>query len=427
MAADINRALTVVGRCFRKSLLLLMLGAASLPALAQNAVNVASVAPPAGVENPGTRCVADNGAGGFNDATDVCSATDTDPIQHGITLTKVWTNAITGDTVSLTITGATGAVAGSSTAPSTTTNATATAGGGVTVTLTEAFTTGVAANYATTLACVRDLDSAAVAVTGTGLSRTISMPADSAVTCTYTNARIAQQLNLAKNWAAGSVAGHTATVATTGGTNNPTFDSTAPTATTGVAVAVFAGDVVTLPAETFGGGATAAGYTTTVACDGGSTLASGATGRSLTISASATATICTYINTPVPATLTLQKTVVNTGGGTAIDTAWTLTATGPDTISGTEGAAAVTAAQVAPGNYVLTEGGGPAGYTASDWACTGTTVAGGNQITLALGDSATCTITNTFEPAPALTIDKVAGTPTGATAGSTIAYTFTVT
>ncbi|WP_175489084.1 beta strand repeat-containing protein, partial [Lysobacter sp. cf310] len=646
MAADINRVLTVVGRRFRRSLLLLVLGAAALPALAQNAVNTATVTPPTGVQNPGTLCTSTNGAANFNSTTGVCTATDSDPIQRNITLTKAWTNALTGDTVSLTITGANGAVAGSSTAPSTTTNATATAGGGVTVTLTEAFTTGAATNYTTSLACVRTLDSVPVTVTGTGLSRTITMPADSAVTCTYTNARIAQQLNLAKSWSAGSVSGHTASATTTGGTNNPTFSSTAPTNTTGTAVTVYAGDVVTLPAETFGGGATAstytstvacaggstlasgatgrsltigasatattctytntpnnfgvtlsktwtnaiagnavsltvsgasvtgatagtstapstttnaaaqattgstvtlaeafttgaaanytttlvctdagsnpvtvtgtglsrtitmpasavtctytnariaqqlnlakswsagsvsghtasatttggtanptfsstaptnttgtavtvyagdvvtlpaetfgggataAGYTTTVACAGGSTLASGATGRSLTIGANATATTCTYGNTPVPAALTLQKTVVNTGGGTAIDTNWTLTATGPTTITGTEGAAAVTNAQVNPGNYVLTEAGGPAGYTASNWVCTGATVNGGNQIALALGDAATCTITNTFVPAPSLTIDKVAGTPTGATAGSTIAYTFTVT
>ena len=38
-------------------------------------------------------------------------------------------------------------------------------------------------------------------------------------------------------------------------------------------------------------------------------------------------------------------------------------------------------------------GRGP-GYLASDWVCTGGTLAGGDTLTLALGESAACTITN---------------------------------
>lgn len=94
---------------------------------------------------------------------------------------------------------------------------------------------------------------------------------------------------------------HSASVTTTGGTNNPTFNSTATSAgnnaTTGTAVTVYAGDVVTLPAETFADGASASNYTATVACAGGSMLASGASGRTLTISNNTTATECTYTNT----------------------------------------------------------------------------------------------------------------------------------
>jgi hypothetical protein len=119
-----------------------------------------------------------------------------------------------------------------------------------------------------------------------------------------------------KQWV-NSVTGHTATVTTTGGTNNPTFSSTAPTTnTTGTAVTVYAGDVLTLPAETFGGGGTAIGHNITLACTGGSPLASGATGRTLTISNSATATVCTYTNTKLP-TITITK--ISNGGVRAFD------------------------------------------------------------------------------------------------------------
>ena len=85
-------------------------------------------------------------------------------------------------------------------------------------------------------------------------------------------------------------------MSTTGGTNNSTFSSTAPTDTTGTTVTVYAGDVVTLPAETLGGGALASRYDSTVTCTGGSTLASGAVGRTLSITNSSTPTTCTYTN-----------------------------------------------------------------------------------------------------------------------------------
>ena len=41
--------------------------------------------------------------------------------------------------------------------------------------------------------------------------------------------------------------------------------------------------------------------------------------------------ICTINNDDQPATLTLIKTVTNDNGGTALPTAWTLAADGPDT------------------------------------------------------------------------------------------------
>lgn len=329
-----------------------------------------------------------------------------------VVLTKAWTNGIANDAVSLAISGGLVPTAGSSTVGGTTTNATAIAVAGSTLTLAEAFTTGAAANYNSSLECRRNSDNAVVTTSGTGLSRTVTMPsgtsltctwtnarksatlvvrktwvnalttnaatvattglinnaslasvansanetdtnaavtvyaaeaatlaetftsgsgsnytqalactgnatalagsvltvnpADTAIICTFTNSRIAQQLRLAKAWS-GATSGHTASATTTGGTANPTFNSTAPTATTGSYVNVRAGDVVTLPAESYGGGAVAALYNATVECTGGSPLASGATGRTLTIQGSTTATTCTYTNAYV-LPLTIAKT-----------------------------------------------------------------------------------------------------------------------
>lgn len=331
-----------------------------------------------------------------------------------VVLTKAWTNGIANDAVSLAITGGLVPTAGSSTVGGTTTNATAVAVAGSTLTLTEAFTTGAAANYTSSLECRRNSDNAIVATAGTGLSRTVTMPsgtsltctwtnarksatlvvrktwvnaqttnavtvqtadlinnaslssvansanetdtnaavtvyaaeaatlseswsvgsaanytsalactgnatalagsvltvnpADTAIVCTFTNSRILQSLRLAKAWS-GATTGHTASATTTGGTANPTFSSTAPTATTGTAVTVRAGDVVTLPAESYGGGAVAALYNASVECTGGSPLASGATGRTLTIQGNTTATTCTYTNAYV-LPLAIAKTSV---------------------------------------------------------------------------------------------------------------------
>lgn len=247
----------------------------------------------------------------------------------GVSLAKFWTNGKPGDAVSLAIsgTGVTGAAGGNSIVDGGSTNATATAAAGSTITLAESFTTGSSSNYTTTLACIRNSDGSVVGTSPDGLSRTITMPSDSAVTCTYTNARIAQQLNLAKTWV-NAVSGHTASGTTTGGTANPTFTSTAPTATTGTAVTVYAGDVVTLPAETFGGGATAASYNTTVACTGGSPLASGATGRTLTIQPSTTtATTCTYTNSGQFANLSITKTNNQTQLTSGTNTTYTIVVT----------------------------------------------------------------------------------------------------
>ncbi len=107
---------------------------------------------------------------------------------------------------------------------------------------------------------------------------------------------------------------------------------------------------------------------------------------------------CTYTNKPSATKLTLVKKVTNSHGGTAQPSAWTLTATGAvTTISGVTGTAAVTSATVQPGDYALSESGGPAGYVAGAWSCTGAT-ANGSSVTLSQGANVTCTITNSDQP-----------------------------
>lgn len=137
---------------------------------------------------------------------------------------------------------------------------------------------------------------------------------------------------------------------------------------------------------------------------------------------------CTAVNDDVPARLTLVKEVVNDDGGTAEPEDWTLTATGPTTISGASGSAAVTSAVVDAGSYQLSED-GPAGYTASDWVCgPDGAVSADGTIRLANGDEATCTITNddnATPPASTWTVLKTSDPPSGATVdpGDVITYT----
>src|SRR5206468_8301175 len=77
-------------------------------------------------------------------------------------------------------------------------------------------------------------------------------------------------------------------------------------------------------------------------------------------------TVCAINNDDQTAHLKLVKTVTNDNGGTAAATAWTLSAAGTTPISGPGGAEG----DVKAGTYTLSEGGGPAGYTAGSFSCT---------------------------------------------------------
>lgn len=115
------------------------------------------------------------------------------------------------------------------------------------------------------------------------------------------------------------------------------------------------------------------------------------------------------------ATLTLEKVVNETHGGTAVATDWILGAEGVSpmttTVSGVTGDSAITAKVIPAGTYALSETGGPSGYDASAWECTAGSL-DGNALTLAKGDSATCTITNSDKPAK-IKIKKTVLSPDG--------------
>ena len=322
-----------------------------------------------------------------------------------VSLTKAWTGATTGHAVSLAISGAgvSNASAGSSTAPATTTPATALATEGSTVTVTETFTTGSESGYVTTLSCVDGDDASALTVTAAGTNPvryTFTMPTgQGGATCSYSNVArgsivvvLDAQPNDAQDFAyttTGSGLSNFSLDDDADGTlaNTRTFANLAAGSYSVAQGAVTGWSLSNLVCSDPDGGSGTAGATATLDLDPGETIT------------------CTYSNARLPR-LTLTKTVTNDNGGTALDTAWTLSATGPSTISGSEGAGAISNAIVSAGSYTLAESGGPANYVASNWTCSGATVTVGNQITLADGDIASCDIVNNDSNAVDLSITK---------------------
>lgn len=348
--------------------------------------------------------------------------------QRNLTLRKIWVNAKVNDAATLTATGLTSFNSVADTAAETDVATAQLVNVGAIITLGETITVGTG-NYNAVLSCVRTSDSVAVTLTGSNLT----MP-DTDVTCGYTNSRIAQQLSLSKTWQ-NAVSGHTATATTTGGTNNPTFSSTSSgnNTTAGTAVTVYAGDVVTLPAETLAGGASAAQYNSTLACSGGSTLASGAVNRTITISNNTTATVCTYTNARKSATLTLFKTwspgsiagntvTVTSSGFASNATSGTSTATvAGNTTTGT----AVTVYAGETGSFTETFGTGSAANYSAALTCSGNTNAlSTNSLTINPADTAiTCGYTNTALGTD-LAIEKTGSS--SVVQGSTVSYSIKV-
>ena len=233
----------------------------------------------------------------------------------------------------------------------------------------------------------------------------VVVPPGGAVDCTITNTAVTPTLTLVKVVDNG----------TTGATTLPTAWTLSAAGPTPISGATGDASITAAPVRIGTYTLTESGppgYTASAwVCTGGAA----STATSVTLAEGQNAT-CTITNTAIAPELTLVKVVDNgTTGGTALATAWTLSATGPITISGRTGEAAVTGAPVQVGSYALAEAGGPAGYQASAWSCVGGTSSPAD-ITLAAGERATCTITNTAI-GPTLTLVKVVdnGT-TGATA-----------
>jgi hypothetical protein len=199
-------------------------------------------------------------------------------------------------------------------------------------------------------------------------------------TCTVTNDDIAPQLHLRK--VVTNDNGGTKTVAdftlTADGTGSNDLSGTSP---------VDSGP--TLQADTWALSETVVpGYSNAGwVCDGGTQ-----NGSNITVGIGGSAT-CTITNDDQTAHLKLVKVVVNDNGGTKVASDWTLTATGAKTYSGAGGFDL----DVDPGTYALSES-TISGYTNGGFDC-------GASVTLALGESKTCTITNN-DIAPKLTLVK---------------------
>ena len=158
------------------------------------------------------------------------------------------------------------------------------------------------------------------------------------------------------------------------------------------------------------------GYLATVfTCTNGVVVTSG----QITL-ANGQSTVCTVTNNDQAPSLTLQKSVTNDNGGTAPNTAWTLTATGtggsPTNLSGTTPVSS--GGTFKADTYTLAESGGPSGYTPSTWSCTNGVTVTSSQITLANGQTTVCTITND-DQAPSLTLNKTVINDNGGSAPNT--------
>ena len=237
------------------------------------------------------------------------AATTTNPITCTYTntrktatliLRKAWANAKLNDAATITATGLTSFSSIANTANETDTATAQTVYAGDSLTLGETFSVGNANNYNSSLACIGN----ATALNGNSL--TIS-PADTAITCTYTNARKSATLTLSKIWSAGSIAGNTVTVTSTGFANNATSGTSTATAagntTTGTAVTVYAGETGSIT-EAFGTGS-AANYNAALTCSGNTNALSG---NSLTINPADTAITCGYTNSVLGTDLAIEKT-----------------------------------------------------------------------------------------------------------------------
>ena len=245
------------------------------------------------------------------------------------------------------------------------------------------------------------------------LGGTVTLDEGDDIVCTITNDDIAPGLTLVKSVTNDN--GGTAVI------TDWTLAAAGPTPISGVSgSAGVTGAAVEAGAYTLSESGGPAGYTAgDWSCVGGSL-----TGSTLTIDSGENA-VCTIVNDDDTAVLTLVKTVTNDDEGTAVETDWTLSAAGPTPITGVTATPAVTAVDVDAGVYTLSESGGPTGYVAGAWSCTaGALVV--DQLTLANGETAVCTINNDDEPA-AINLAKTVNGPAVRQPGGTYTVVYTIT
>jgi len=233
------------------------------------------------------------------------------------------------------------------------------------------------------------------------ISNSITLAAGNNAVCTITNDDNAPKLHLRKvvvndNGGAATVADFTLTANGTG-TNDLTGTSPVDSG-------------ATLKADTFALSETnVTGYTASDwVCVGGTQ----GDATHITVGLGGEAT-CTITNNDIPPQLYLRKIVTNDNGGTATVTDFPLTAngTGANDLTGTS--PVDSGAGLLADTWALSET-GPAGYTASAWVCVGGNQVGSN-ITVGVGGSATCTITNNDIP-PQLHLRKLVTNDNGGTA-----------
>ncbi len=350
---------------------------------------------------------------GAADTAIVCTETNTRK-SATLNLVKVWApNSKPGDTVTVNSAGLTvNATSGTSVATSagnTTTGTTIAVYAGDSGPITETFSVGSAANYASTLACTGNsvpLSGNTVTIAATDVG--------SSITCTETNTRKSATLTLVKSWGAGSTAGDTVSVSSSGFVNaassGPSVATAAGNLTTGAAVTVFAGESGAI-GETYSVGS-AANYAATVSCVGNAVPLSGA---NLTISPSDTAITCTETNTPHVATLRVVKVwAPNSKPGDTV----TVASSGFPTDATSGLSVATGAGNTTTGSAVMVFAGdsgtigetysvGSASNYVSTLACVGNTAPlVGNTLTVSPSDTAiVCTETNTRKSA-SLTLVK---------------------
>ncbi|WP_285726134.1 hypothetical protein [Psychromicrobium xiongbiense] len=253
--------------------------------------------------------------------------------------------------------------------------------------------------------------------TGTSGSVTIPLPAagqaGTAVVCTLSNTPAAQSVLVNKLWSIADAAGHPI----------GTFHVPAQAGDTANALPAGFGATATVNGTDVTWGVASTGYSLGQSVsinERAITVPPGCTVASSTVTSANGAAVSaalpyssTLVRNPSPNTYTITNAVTCTQNltlvkkvdvGSAAVTAWTLSATGPaGTLAGPNGASGTSAATAAltPGaSYALAESGGPNVYvpTAAGWQCvasTGTVTPAGGAVSLAYGQSATCTITNT--------------------------------